>query len=164
MSSKSDYTDAEWQRLERAPIVAGMAISLSDPGGPIEALKESKATVKTILEAGSTGSFGPLAQEVAQGVITQITAEHKTPMGDFKPKGALAGAEILDELRAVGALLTEKATAEEAEGFRGFIVEAAQRAANAAKEGGFMGFHAERVSQGEADMLVKVGEAVGASA
>ncbi len=164
MSSKTDYTDAEWDRLKRAPIVAGMAISLSDPGGPIEALKESKATVKTILEAANGGGHGALAEDVSKSVIAQITAEHKTPMGDFKPKGALAGAEILDELRAVNALLTEKAAPEEADGFRNFIVEAAQRAANAAKEGGFMGFHAERVSQGEADMLVKVGEAIGKTA
>lgn len=161
MSSKTDYTDVEWERLQRAPLVAGMAISLSDPGGPIEALKESKATVKTILEAGNGGSHGPLAEEVAGSVIAKITAEHKTPMGDFKPSGALAGTEILGELQAVNALLTEKATAEEAAGFRDFIVEAAQRAANAAKEGGFLGFHAERVSEGETEMLAKVGEAIG---
>ena len=40
--------------------------------------------------------------------------------------------------------------------------EYAQRAADTAKEGGFMGFHAERVSQGEKDMLAKLGSALGA--
>jgi hypothetical protein len=38
------------------------------------------------------------------------------------------------------------------------LLEAAKRAAEAAKEGGFMGFHAERVSQGEQQMLDKLGE------
>lgn len=164
MSTKADYTDAEWQRLERAPIVAGMAISMSDPGGPIEAIKESKATVKTIIEAAQSGGRGALADEVTKSVIAQLTTEHKTPMGDFKPRGVLAGTEIIEELHAVGQLLTEKATPEEADGFRDLIVEAARRAAEAAKEGGFMGFHAERVSEGEAEMLEKVSQAVGKTA
>ena len=36
-------------------------------------------------------------------------------------------------------------------------------AADAAKEGGFMGFRAERVSQGEKDMLAQLGSALGVS-
>ena len=36
MTGKADFTEEEWTRLKRAPFVAGMAISLSDPGGPIE--------------------------------------------------------------------------------------------------------------------------------
>ena len=38
MTSKA-FTEEEWMRLKRAPFVAGMAISLADPGGPIEAVK-----------------------------------------------------------------------------------------------------------------------------
>ena len=52
---------------------------------------------------------------------------------------------------------------EEAEAFRAWIMECAQRAADAAKEGGFMGFRAERVSQGEKDMLAQLGSALGVS-
>ena len=33
MSSKQDFTDEEWIRIRRAPLVAGVAISLADPGG-----------------------------------------------------------------------------------------------------------------------------------
>jgi hypothetical protein len=51
MTTKAEFTDDEWARLERAPFVAGMAISLADPGGPIEAVKESMATIKTVVEA-----------------------------------------------------------------------------------------------------------------
>ena len=41
MTSMADFTDQEWTQLKRAPFVAGMAISLADPGGPIEAFKET---------------------------------------------------------------------------------------------------------------------------
>ena len=39
MTGKAAFTDEEWVRVRRAPTVAGMAISLADPGGPIEALE-----------------------------------------------------------------------------------------------------------------------------
>ena len=43
---------------------------------------------------------------------------------------------------------------------REWLLEAAQEAANAAKEGGFMGFHAERVSEGEQRMLDSLEDAL----
>jgi hypothetical protein len=42
-------------------------------------------------------------------------------------------------------------------------MECAENAADAAKEGGFMGFNAERVSQGEKDMLAQLRSALGMS-
>ena len=161
MTTKADFTDEEWARLERAPIVAGMAISLADPGGPIEALKETTASVKTILETAKTGGDGELVEAVAKDVAA-MAQQRQNPVGDFKPKGAMAGEEILEELRAVNGILTEKATPEEADAFRKWLLGAAQRTADAAKEGGFMGFNAERVSEGEQRMLDKLGEVLSA--
>ena len=45
---------------------------------------------------------------------------------------------------------------------RQWLLDAAQEAANAAKEGGFMGWHAERVSEGEQRMLDSLKEALAA--
>ena len=36
MTSRQDFSEEEWARIRRAPLVAGLAISLADPGGPIE--------------------------------------------------------------------------------------------------------------------------------
>ena len=47
MTTKNDFTEEEWIRVRRAPFVAGMAISLADPGGPIELAKESTASLKS---------------------------------------------------------------------------------------------------------------------
>ena len=153
MTSKSDFTDDEWTQLKRAPFLAGMAISLADPGGPIEAFKETSATLKTVLGAAEGGDHGELAAAIARDVREQAR-ERKNPLAGFKPsKGATAGVEILDELREVNRLLSEKASADEAEAVRAWLLAVAQEAANAAKEGGFLGFHAERVSEGEQRML-----------
>ena len=157
MTTREDFTDEEWTRLERSPIVAGMAISLADPGGPIEAVKESMATLKTVTEAAQSGNQSELVDAVAKS-FAEKAQQRQSPLGDFKPRGAMAGEEILEELRGVNALLAEKATPEEAAGFREWLLTAAQRSADAAKEGGFMGFKAERVSEGEQKMLDKLRE------
>jgi hypothetical protein len=163
VTDRASFTDEEWARLERAPLVAGMAISLADPGGPIEAVKESMAAIRTITEAAQSGGHGELADQVAKSV-TEKTKHRQSPLGDFKPRGALAGEQILDELRAVNALITEKAEPDEAAGFREWLLTAAKRTAEAAKEGGFLGFKAERVSEGEQQMLDKLGEVLSAPA
>ena len=62
----------------------------------------------------------------------------------------------------MNALVTEKADPDEAQAFREWLLTAAKRAADAAKEGGFLGFKAERVSEGEQQMLDKLGEVLSA--
>jgi hypothetical protein len=159
MTAKSDFTEEEWVRVRRAPFVAGMAISLADPGGPIEMAKESMATVKT---ATNPPTREQLLADVALD-IQSMTQQRQNPLSDFKvTDAAQAGQQILDELRAVKDLVAAKAAAEETSAFSQWLVATAQAAADAAKEGGFMGFGATQVSQGEMDMIDKVRSAVGA--
>jgi hypothetical protein len=160
MTTKADFTEDEWATLVRSPIVAGMAITLADPGGPIEVLKETSAVVKFVTTASEQRDdlLGELAREVRG-----LAERRKNPVGDFKPRGALAGKEIVDEISNANEIASAKASPEEAEAFRAWIMECAQSAADAAKEGGFMGFNAERVSQGEKDMLARLRSALGMS-
>ena len=155
MTSKADFTEDEWTRLKRGPFVAGMAISLADPGGPIEVAKETTATLKTVREAADSGGRGELVEAIAKDVVAE-TRERKNPLHDFKPRGALAGQEIVDELEEVNRIVSGKATPEAADAYRDWLRAAAREAADAAKEGGFLGFRAERVSEGEQRMLDKL--------
>ena len=157
MTTKTDFTEDEWTRVLRAPMVAGMAISLADPGGPIEATKETMATLKS---ATNPPSREQLLAEVALE-IQSMTQQHHNPLKGWKPTkdGPAPGQQILDELRAVHTSIAAKATPEETAAFGRWMLSSAQAAADAAKEGGFMGFHAERVSDREQSMLDQVGEA-----
>ena len=162
MTSKPNFTDEEWARLKRAPFVAGMAISLADPGGPIEAVKETAATTKTV-RAAESGDRGELVGELAREVVADA-GQRKNPLGGFKPSsGATAGVEILGELGDINRIVAEKASPEDAAAMREWLLDTAQEAANAAKEGGFMGFHAERVSEGEQKMLDSLREVLSES-
>jgi hypothetical protein len=154
MTSKQDFTDEEWTRIRRAPLVAGVAISLADPGGPIELAKETVASLRS-------ATLPPSQEELLASValdVQALTQQKQNPLGDFRPR---SGQQVLEELRGVNELVTGKATAQEAEGFRRWLVAAAQAAADAAKEGGFMGFGAEQVSAGEQQMLDQVRAALG---
>ena len=158
MTTKADFTDEEWVRVRRAPFVAGMAISLADPGGPIELTKETMATIRS---ASNPPSREQLLAEVALD-LQAMTQQKQNPLHDFKPsKGALAGQAILDEVRAVKQIVAAKATPEETAAFDEWLLATAQAAANAAKEGGFMGIGAKLVSEREQDMLDQLRSALG---
>ena len=113
MTSKATFTDDEWDRVRRAPIVAGMAITIADPGGPIEISKEMMATLRA-------ATVPPSQEELLAAVALDIQAlaqQKQNPARNFKPTGADDGTEILDELRAVDAIVAEKATPEETQAF-----------------------------------------------
>jgi hypothetical protein len=157
MTSKSDFTEEEWARVIRAPFVAGMAITLADPGGPIEAAKESMASIRS---ATNPPTREQLLAEVALDIQAQVQ-QHHNPVKGYRPTGTTApGEQVLGELREVHALVASRASDEETAAFGAWLVSTAQDAADAAKEGGFMGFNAEQVSQREKDMIDRVRDAV----
>ena len=157
MTVKSDFAEDEWARIVRAPFVAGLAISLADPGGPIEAAKETMATMKS---ATSPPSREQLLTEVALDVQA-MAQQRQHPLKGYKPSSQPPGEAVLAELRDVKTLVAAKATPEETAAFGAWLVASAQAAADAAKEGGFMGVKAQLVSEGEQGMLDQIRDAVG---
>src|SRR4051812_30105320 len=176
MTSRTDFTDEEWQRLRPAPLVPRPALSFSPPPGPHQGAHENKTSPPPArptaaerkptpppppaLEAAGPADPGGSAQPPAKAAADRPPTRHN-PMSGFKPRGADARREIEDEMRAVNALLVEKTTPEEADQFREWLKASAQATALAAKEGGFLGFRAERVSEGEQQMLERLGEIFG---
>jgi hypothetical protein len=157
MTAKDAFSEEEWMRVIRAPFVAGMAITLADPGGPIEAAKETMASIKA---ATNPPSREQLVSEIALDIQAQVQ-QHHNPVKGYRPTGSTPpGDQILQELSEVCAIVSERATPEEASAFGNWLVATAEAAASAAKEGGFMGFKAELVSERENDMLDRVRTAV----
>jgi hypothetical protein len=108
-----------------------------------------------------SATLPPSQEELLASVALDVQAlarEKQNPLGDFRPR---SGQQVLEELRGVNELVAAKATPEEVEAFRRWLVAAAQAAADAAKEGGFLGFGGEQVSAGERQMLDQVRAALG---
>jgi hypothetical protein len=160
MASRAAFTDDEWARLGRAPLLAGLAITLSDPGGPIETLKESSAALRAAIEAANKREAGPLVRSLASELAAKAQ-RRESPLAGFQLDRQRALDQILAELRSVHALVTDKGSPEDVEDFREWIRTSSQQAALAAKEGGFLGIGAERVSEREQQMLETLGEIFG---
>jgi hypothetical protein len=157
MTAKADFTPEEWDALRRAPLVAGMAVTFADPGGPIEITKETLAAQRAV--AAPPGDLDLLV------ALSQDAMAHAKEMRHLKDdlglKGATVREQIAAELGRVEGIVSSKATPEEAAAFREWLMQAAQASADAAKEGGFMGIGAVRVSEGEQAMLAKLREILG---
>lgn len=151
MATKDDFSTDDWAALVRAPMLAGLAISLADPGGPIELTKESVATMKTVLEPVGAQET-PLITALRADFAADVNA-HDNPVKGFKPSGP---PDILDELRRVAAIVAAAASPEESQGFRDLVYAAAVHAGEAAKEGGFLGMGGEQVSDRERSMLEQI--------
>jgi len=155
MTSKNDFSEDEWAQVVRAPFVLAFVVTLSDPGGPIEAGKEQMAAVRAAMNPPSREQ---LLTDVALDVQS-MTQNREHPLKGYRPAGGGDPREaLLEEVRATRAIVESKATVEEATAFSRWMVDLAQAVADAAKEGGFMGIGATRVSDREQAMLDRVRE------
>ena len=112
----------------------------------------------TIKSATNPPSREQLLAEVALE-LQALTQEHHNPLKGYKPShGEMPGDQVLEELREVQAIVTTRSTPEEATAFATWLLATAQAAADAAKDGGFMGFGAQQVSDGEQSMLDRLRE------
>jgi hypothetical protein len=157
MTTRADYTEEEWATLRRATVVAGFAVSLADPGGPIELTRESMAAMRS---AGLPPTDDELLIAVSQDALAQQQRRHNV-IGELDLQAATVREQVIEELGRAAAILQEKAAPEEAAAFRQWILQAAQASAEAAMEGGFLGIGATRVSEGEKAMLARVREVLG---
>jgi hypothetical protein len=99
----------------------------------------------------------------------EMTAAHegvKDMLKGLKP-GDLSAAQThlrttaLDMLRRAVQIVTSKGTAADVAAYRAFITDVGKRVADAAKEGSFLGFGGQRVSEGERVMLASIETALG---
>jgi hypothetical protein len=68
---------------------------------------------------------------------------------------------VLDRVKQAVALVAQKASPAEADAYRQMVVAIADKAANASKEGGFLGFGGVRVSDKEQAFIQEVKRAAG---
>src|SRR4051812_20656194 len=97
-------------------------ISIADPGGPIELMKETAATLRTTQAPTSA----PLVMEIANE-IGEKAARRENALGGFKLESAtMAGQQVLDELRAIDVILRRTADPSEADAYREWILDVAK--------------------------------------
>jgi hypothetical protein len=161
MSSKADYSAQEWSELRQGPALAGIHTLLADSGGTV---RESMSIAKCYGDAnerwwGGSRPRGLVDELVAEGPELDRAAFGTLPDQARPDQVARLG---LDRLRNAVSILKDKATPDELEDYRAFVLALARRVAEAHKEGAFLGIGGKRVSEREQAALDEVAEALGA--
>jgi hypothetical protein len=151
MTKKADFNAEEWSQILEAPPIAGMIVITAQRGGT---LRETFSMGKAYTEAREQHGSSELLDEIVRA----------NP--EIDPKQFGSGEELREQgpqrLRDAVALLQSKATPDELEDYKSFVVSLAQRVAEAHKEGGFLGVGGKEVGEAEQAALEEVKQALGA--
>jgi hypothetical protein len=156
----------DWTLIKSAPLLAGLLVSLSDlRSGIFGAVKEGLAPSRAIIEAGD-GSSNPVVASVVASIKEMAAKRERLQppisVGGKKPEEVKA--EVMAQLAKIPSILEGKVPADQAEGYKSWLVAIAGKVANAATEGGFFGFGGEKVSAAETAAINDLASSLGVKA
>jgi hypothetical protein len=144
MTTKAAFSPEEWTVVLEAPPTAGMIVITTSHGGTF---RETIAMSKAYAEARTEHGDSELLDEiVAAKPKVDHTMHHSAE--ELRDSG-------LGRLRDAMAVLQSKATSEECEDYRRFIITVANKVANAHKEAG------QSISPAEAQAIEQISAALG---
>ena len=145
MTKKADFNAEEWSTLAEAPVLAGMRVVTAGRGGTI---RESMAMAKVYAAARREQGESELLDDLVSSPPT-MDPKRVGSSGDIKGTAE-------ERLREAVGILEAKATAEELEAYRRFVLTLAEAVAGAHKEGGFLGVGGTEVSEDEQRALEEI--------
>ncbi len=159
MASKADFTPEEWQTIGLSPIITSMYISMADVSGPIGLMKEMFAAVSSVVEGAKNAD----ALQVVKDLAADMEAKaFKPELPKFNTKEEALEYAKTELGKAVA--LVEGKTPADGPGFRQWLYDTATKAAEAGKEGGFLGFGGTAVSEQEQAALAQLATVLGVTA
>jgi hypothetical protein len=135
MTGKADFTDQEWNLVLEGPPTAGMIVVMAAHGGTI---REIFAIGKAYVEARKQHGESELLDEIVAAKPEVDHTRYRSPE-EFKQHG-------LQHLGDAIELLQRKATPDELEGYRRFVLTLAEKVASAHREGGATVSEAEQAA------------------
>jgi hypothetical protein len=163
MAKQDAFTAEEWTLLRLAPSLVSGGMAAADPSGIFASIKEATAGAQGMAEAFKSNAALELFSALAADRSMPGMPDPKTMLGEGPREQQMQNFKtaVLDRVKSAMDLVTRKGSAEEAAAYRKLLADVAERAANASKEGGFLGFGGVRVSDKEQAFLSEVKRAVG---
>ncbi|MEZ4519871.1 MAG: hypothetical protein R3C44_24585 [Chloroflexota bacterium] len=162
MSTQDTFSADEWAAIIGAPMLAGSFIAISDPG-ITSLVGETSAMMKAITSGEVPAGASDLVNSIIASFKEMAESKEKLEMPDItdeKDPAAAKAALLADVKKAVDSVAA-KGSADEAAGYKQWIMSVANATAEAAKEGGFMGIGGTRVSDQEKAALAELGATMG---
>jgi hypothetical protein len=138
MTKRADFNADEWSKVVEGPVLAGMRVITADRGGTI---RETLAMGQVYAEARRRHGESELLDELVSSPPT-VDQERVRSVGDLDAATRERLREALDILRA-------RASTDEVDDYKRFVMSVAEAAAKAHKEGGFIGIGGKQVSESE---------------
>lgn len=153
MSLKDNFTADEWFKVMTGPGQAGAAVVAASPSGVTGLLAEAQAIAAGVRENVSKQGRTPLMEAMAADLMGTPPDPKNLPKQDPIRGMDEAKARALEGVRQAVWLVSSKASPEDAAAYREMLLSVADRTAQAAKEGGFLGFGGEQVNDKERAVL-----------
>jgi hypothetical protein len=125
MTGKADFRPQEWEVVLEGPSSAGLMVVTAQRGGTI---REMFAMAKAYTEARQQHGESELVDEI-------VSAKPEVDHTRYRSADELKQ-HALQRLKDAIALLETKATPDEVDGYRRFVLALAEKVANAHREGG----------------------------
>jgi hypothetical protein len=162
MATKTDFTAQEWEVMRDAPHLVMLSVATAGASGPFGSIKEAFAPAGAIIEAAK-GKNELLRQICLRDEIkaSQQALRSSIKIGsDVKALRDQLQNSAAEKATEANAILKRKGSVEDLEAYRQLLVNIADRTAKAAKEGGFLGFGGEWVSEGERAVMDRISQAM----
>jgi hypothetical protein len=149
---RKTYTDAEWLKVRGAPLAAMYLVATASPSKGTDAAAELAAAAGAVTDSIKSVSPTSLIGTAFGGGLTQAEI-------DILKKDAPPADRILGTIKEGVALVRAKNPADAAT-YSAMVMNVAQKTAEAAKEGGFLGIGGTQVSKEEQAALDAIRAAV----
>ena len=151
MTRKADFNAEEWSTVVEGPLYAGMRVISADRGGT---LRESLALGRAYQSAREGHGQSELLDELVKSPPSVDPDRLREASGNIS-------AVTTERLGEAMRILQAKATPEEVDAYKRFVMTVAQAVASAHKEGGFLGIGGKQISDAENHALDEISAALG---
>ena len=145
------FSPEEWSIVAEAPLLAGARVIAAEPGGRI---REGFAIREAYEAAREMRGESALLDAVVE---SSLSIDLDQVRGYADPAAACN-----ERLRSAVAIVESKAPPEDVDAYKGFVLAVAQSAAEANREGGFIGIGGEEVAAREQAALDEINALLGA--
>lgn len=163
MTTRTDFTPEQWQALRSAPQLVAVATAAAGNSGLFGSLSEGMAMASQIAEA--VRGDQPLLRELFSKEEIRATQDEIRTMAKGVTDKAVFNTRLQESaattVKSAMAALAAKGASGDLDAYRSLLGGIAEKIANASKEGGFLGFGGERVSEGERIFIARLNELLG---
>lgn len=162
MTLRQHFNADDWERITALPMLVGIAVTAADPSGLWGAIKESAALASELRRARANPDDNALIAEV---LTAYESADEREVVSEIlrgevrKRKPTEIVDDVVMEVERL-MMLTASKLPDDAPGFGRWLMEIARQVAEAANEGGFLGFGGEQVSPEERATLDRLALAI----